>query len=431
MAANWNRWWPDVSDLNNAERAANEGAGAALFVAGVTAIVAALALSLSKPIIGIDGWGLVDAAIFGAIALGTYRKYRSAAVCGLALFIVERVYMLATQPPNGGALVVGMFFLLGFINGVRGTFAYHKLTPRQTEEPGIASDQSGPATAAINSSAGPSVARNLTRYFADAESTIFKVVAVITVALSTHVVLAERPFSFLFAERYIDQTVIQESVVNVLCSSEQVQSTGGSGTMLTVDGVVITNSHIIPQDQQHILTIDSGCLVILPNTTNGQPNEMYWAKPIVLSGLSDKYDLAYLRIVDAFVDDKGNKRGTLPRTFTSIFGSAQHYDDICRLSAKPKLADPIRIYGYPQTSGGFDLTVTDGIVSSLSSEGVMLTSAKVDAGNSGGLAVDKKGCMVGIPTAVSEGKYQNLGVITTTDRVIEFSEAVEKLNASK
>ena len=86
-----------------------------------------------------------------------------------------------------------MFLLLGFINGVRGTFAYYKLSPRQTEEPGIASDQSGVATAAINSRAEPPVARNLARYFADAESAIFKIVATITVALSTHIVLGGWP----------------------------------------------------------------------------------------------------------------------------------------------------------------------------------------------------------------------------------------------
>jgi S1-C subfamily serine protease len=77
-----------------------------------------------------------------------------------------------------------------------------------------------------------------------------------------------------------------------------------------------------------------------------------------------------------------------------------------------------------------DLTVTEGIVSSIDSDGSILTSAKVDAGNSGGLAVDQRGCMVGVPSAVQEGKFQNLGVVIPTARVLEFSNAVSKLSNS-
>jgi S1-C subfamily serine protease len=259
----------------------------------------------------------------------------------------------------------------------------------------------------------------------------FKVVAGTTLALSIYIVLAQTPFSFLFRDRTIEQSVITESVVNVMCSSSDGQDSGGSGIIVTADGAVITNSHVIPQDQEHLLTPEKGCLVVLPNKENGQPGEMYWARPIVLQGLSEKYDLAYLRIEDVFVDDNGNKRGSLPRTFPSIFAEGTNYDDICRLNGSVRLGDPVRIFGYPQTSGGMNLTVTDGVISSLPDDGTVLTSAKVDAGNSGGLAVDKKGCMVGIPTAVSEGKYQNLGVITSLSKVLDFSDAVSKLNGSK
>lgn len=258
-----------------------------------------------------------------------------------------------------------------------------------------------------------------------------KTVAAITIALTVYIGLAEKPFSFLFPDQSINQTVITQSVVNVLCSSINGKDSGGSGTLITTDGSVITNSHVIPQNAKQLLTTEKGCLVILPNSLNDQPEEMYWAKPIVIPELSENYDLAYLHIYDVFVDDKGTKHGSFPRTFQSIFSEKQNYDQICRLSSTAKLGDPVRIYGYPQTSGGFNLTITDGIVSSVASEGVVLTSAKVDAGNSGGLAVGKKGCMVGIPTAVTQGKYQNLGVITATSRVLEFSDAVDKWSKSR
>lgn len=66
-----------------------------------------------------------------------------------------------------------------------------------------------------------------------------------------------------------------------------------------------------------------------------------------------------------------------------------------------KTGNPITLFGYP-SFGGSTLTVTDGIIS-----GVLQTkwgpryktSAKIDFGNSGGLAVDNKHrCVIGIPT---------------------------------
>lgn len=247
--------------------------------------------------------------------------------------------------------------------------------------------------------------------------------------LIIYVIFAKNPFAFLSNEKRIDQGVITSSVVNIWCQSSVDENavSGGSGTIITTDGIVITNSHVIPQNKTNILTSKEGCLVILPNKNSGQPEEIYWAKPIVIPELSDSYDLAYLQIKSAFVDKDGETRGVFPRTFPSIFAEEQRYDEICRFQ-NLKLGDPVRIFGYPQTSGGLDLTITDGVISSLPGDGTILTSAKIDAGNSGGLAVDKEGCMVGIPAAISEGKYQNLGVIITTDSILEFSDKLSKIN---
>lgn len=258
-------------------------------------------------------------------------------------------------------------------------------------------------------------------------SVLGMVFGVATIILCLYVGIAETPFSIFFSGQSISQSAIVESVVNVLCTSVNGQDQGGSGTVLTSDGVVITNSHVIPQSDDHLLTPTDGCMVILPNKSNGQPEDTYWARPIVYSGLSQKYDLAYLNIYSAYVDERGNKHGAFPRVFSSIFGDNEGYDKVCGVARSSRLGEPVRIFGYPQTSGGLDLTVTDGIISSIAPDGSLLTSAKVDAGNSGGLAVDKKGCMIGVPSAVREGEYQNLGVIIPIARVLEFSDAVSKL----
>src|SRR3989344_2086742 len=244
-----------------------------------------------------------------------------------------------------------------------------------------------------------------------------------------YIIFAKNPFSFVSDNRKIDQNVITSSVVNIWCQSsiDENDVSGGSGTIITTEGMVITNSHVIPQNETNVLTPENGCLVILPNKQNGQPEEMYWAKPIVISELSSNYDLAYLQVHDVFVDENGEKRGMFPKIFPLIFAEDQRYDDICRFQ-NIKLGDLVRVFGYPQTSGGLNLTITDGVVSSLPGDGTILTSAKIDLGNSGGLAVDKKGCVIGIPVAVSEGKYQNLGVIITTDSIIEFSKKLSEIN---
>jgi hypothetical protein len=257
------------------------------------------------------------------------------------------------------------------------------------------------------------------------KSLLLKITVGLIGVLVLYIIFSDRPFAFLTSEREIDQEVIKNSVVNVLCESDE-EFSGGSGTIITTEGIVMTNSHVIPQDEEYILTSDEGCLVILPNRQTGQPEEIYWAEPIVYPGLSDEYDLAYLEIYDVFVDEDGEVWGRYPRTFPSIFAEEHKYDDICQFRT-PKLGDPVRIFGYPQTSGGFYLTITDGVISSFSDEGVILTSAKIDEGNSGGLAVDQKGCMVGIPVAISEGTYQNLGVIISTDLILEFSEKLDTI----
>jgi len=260
------------------------------------------------------------------------------------------------------------------------------------------------------------------------KSLAFKIAIGVLVLLIIYIIFAEAPFSFLIKQHSINQDLITLSVVNIICESQDSEElSGGSGTIITPDGLIITNAHIIPQDEENLLTPEEGCLVILPDQYSGEPKEVYWAEPIVYPYLSEQYDLAYLQIYDVFIDENNEVYGTYPKNFQTIFSEPDEYDKICISSGIVKLGDPIKIYGYPLTSGGLHLTITEGVVSSFPEYGIILTSAKIDEGNSGGLAVDKKGCMVGIPSAISEGTYQNLGVIISTDLILDFSDEVYKL----
>ncbi|MCK5044463.1 trypsin-like peptidase domain-containing protein [Candidatus Parcubacteria bacterium] len=211
---------------------------------------------------------------------------------------------------------------------------------------------------------------------------------------------------------------IASAVVNIYCEGEtEEESSGGSGIIFSEDGLVLTNAHIIPESAKDDIYVDETlCLVILPDPDTGSPDEIYYAYPIFAEGLSDEYDLVFMQIHDVFYDyEEGIAYGEYPKKFPAYVDQEQCGDD------NVKLGEPVRIYGYPAISGGYALTITDGVVSSLLiDEGLIITSAKISYGNSGGLAVDQNGCMIGMPSMVTGDENESLGVIIPNDLINEF-----------
>lgn len=211
---------------------------------------------------------------------------------------------------------------------------------------------------------------------------------------------------------------IASSVVNIYCEGEAGEEvTGGSGTIFTEDGLVLTNAHVIPESAKNDIYIDDTlCLVVLPDPVTGAPDEIYYAYPILDEKLSYEYDIAFLQIHDVFYDKEDERYyGEFPKKFPAYAVKKQCGSD------SVKLGEPVKIYGYPTISGGYALTITDGVVSSLLvDEGLIITSAKISYGNSGGLAVDQNGCMIGIPSMVTGDENESLGVIISNDLIDEF-----------
>lgn len=233
---------------------------------------------------------------------------------------------------------------------------------------------------------------------------------------------------FLYKPQSSDQKNqdIASSVVNIYCEGasgwDGEDVSGGSGTIITTGGLVLTNAHIIPSDVNESAD-EKSCLVILPDPTTGASKEIYYAKPLVIPDISEKYDLAFLIIDDVYYDqEEGVAYGEYPKQFPA-------YDnDLYCKNEDVKLGEPIRIYGYPAISGGFALTITDGIVSSLlQDEGLIITSAKISHGNSGGLAVDENGCRIGVPSMVSSDDAESLGVIISNNLIYQFVDEVENM----
>ena len=136
------RWyWPEIGNLADAEQASNQGFWAALVCAVVTALFATIAVASGSAVIGVGPVAFADAVVFAVIAWRTRARSKSFAVIGLALFVIEKIFQLATQPMSlSFGILVAVALLFAFINGVRGTFAYHRMKEAQLSEQGAAQD---------------------------------------------------------------------------------------------------------------------------------------------------------------------------------------------------------------------------------------------------------------------------------------------------
>jgi len=133
-------YWPDVSDLDGAKDATRYGMWCAILVSAVTTLFVGLSF-LGIRLMGISAGALLDAVLFAAIAYGLARFSRFAAVAGFVLFLAEKIYTAVTMGSILGIGALGVVILFGFLNGVRGVFAYQKLlakTAVQTVPPAMA-----------------------------------------------------------------------------------------------------------------------------------------------------------------------------------------------------------------------------------------------------------------------------------------------------
>jgi len=147
---------------------------------------------------------------------------------------------------------------------------------------------------------------------------------------------------------------------------EQSQQSLGSGVIVTPDGYVVTNNHVVDGADEVKVAV-------------GEPRKEYEAHVV---GRDEKADLALLKI-----DATGLPALTLGD------------------SDKLEVGDTVLAIGNPF---GIGLTVTHGIVSALgrgglgieSYEDFIQTDAAINPGNSGGALVDTEGRLIGINTAI-------------------------------
>ena len=130
---NKNNWyWPDLNDLEASVSACKIAAGFGTASAVLTggAVLAGFVGPLA----------MLDVGIMAACVLFLlFKKSRTAAVGLLGIFVLGKLVQLSAGQINGGSMVMTAIFCLAYINGVRGSFAYHRLRksadePKSTDE---------------------------------------------------------------------------------------------------------------------------------------------------------------------------------------------------------------------------------------------------------------------------------------------------------
>jgi S1-C subfamily serine protease len=189
------------------------------------------------------------------------------------------------------------------------------------------------------------------------------------------------------------------AVVSIQASSNQGPFSGtsaGSGMILTSDGQVLTNAHVV--NGANSITV----------TLNGQSQ----ARAATLVGIDTNNDLALLKI---------NGASNLPTVSLGKSSNVRVGDDVVAIG------NALALEGGP--------TVTEGIISALNRSlgagsgempGLIQTDAPISSGNSGGPLVNASGQVIGINTAVATSSQgttaSNIGFAIPIDKALTVVE---------
>ena len=114
------KWlWPQIASSKEAIDAAFQSALWAFLVASITAIIAVVAIFVDHPVIGLDGWALIDAGLFAIIGWRVSKLSLPWAVFGLLYLGISDAVKLSDGKSPG---IMGLIILFGFVSGVRGTW---------------------------------------------------------------------------------------------------------------------------------------------------------------------------------------------------------------------------------------------------------------------------------------------------------------------
>ncbi len=187
----------------------------------------------------------------------------------------------------------------------------------------------------------------------------------------------------------VARSVLQIWVSGVDLDTDEKKTWTGSGTVISADGQVLTNAHVAARPGYRVDKIE----VAVAESWDQEAVVTYTAN---LVQADQALDLAIIQLAGS-LSGAEYVPGTIPAI--RIAESEVH------------LNDPLVIFGYPGR-GGDTITVVNGYVSGSRGDSVLgqgawiKTDAPISGGNSGGLAVNAAGEMVGVPTKVTGGECE-------------------------
>ncbi len=190
----------------------------------------------------------------------------------------------------------------------------------------------------------------------------------------------------------------EDKVVRIACQDKFFETWQfGSGVLISADGKVLTNEHVVKPSAGLILP--DYCLALFSkdfDATSQKYNRQYRA---TLVGFFQNRDAALLKIQDVLIPE-GNAVRALPAS-----GPFSYFSPT---TVRPQIGQAVYVIGFPE-SARFAFSVTKGIISNLTATDAYFgTDAQIDRGNSGGAAVNSSGRLIGLPTwkFASGGDYR-------------------------
>ncbi|MBN8581198.1 MAG: trypsin-like peptidase domain-containing protein [Anaerolineae bacterium] len=169
----------------------------------------------------------------------------------------------------------------------------------------------------------------------------------------------------------------------------------GSGTVLSPSGLILTNAHVASPASQGDAANEPDALGVAIIVSEDKPAvPSYIAEVLAVDGF---LDLAVIQI-----------RSTINGSAVDLNSLNMPYVQLGN-SDNVHVGDNINIYGFPSI-GGNTITFTKGTVSGFSSESQIgdrawiKTDATISGGNSGGLAADANGFIIGVPTIAAASR---------------------------
>ncbi|HET7676300.1 MAG TPA: serine protease, partial [Candidatus Limnocylindrales bacterium] len=211
----------------------------------------------------------------------------------------------------------------------------------------------------------------------------------------------------------------------------------GSGTILTRDGLILTNAHVAAPDAPGLAVqygglgpsqgID-GMVVAMTEAEDRPPVDRYVASVVAVDGY---LDLAVIRIT-ATIEGQQVTPASLDLPTVPIGDSdAIHINE------------PLTVIGFPGIGGdtvSADVGTISGFVDDpkIGTRGWIKTSAVVYHGNSGGLAANASGQIVGVPTRIPDfgdaedvGGFQLVRPINLAKPVIDAARSGQEYGPSR